>query len=224
MTEQSPDSHRAAEYWESRYRENGRSWIGKVNVALEREVAGVNPGTALDLGSGEGGDALWLAHNGWRVTAVDISPTALSIGAAAQLPGDDITWVAADLAEWQPPTQYDLVSSCFLHSTVELPREKILRTAARAVAPGGLFITIGHAGIPPWAMKEHHNHGGNGSHGPADLPTPEVVFASIFHDNPHTHETDWTIVTSALIGRSVTLPDGTMSVIEDSVLSLRRHI
>lgn len=75
-----------AEYWGNRYRENGRSrsgrsWSGRVNASLEREVAGIRPGTALDLGSGEGGDALWLAHNGWTVTAVDISPTALAIGA-----------------------------------------------------------------------------------------------------------------------------------------------
>ena len=124
----SPDPRpTAAEYWQNRYLENGRSWSGNVNAALAREVAALSPGTALDLGSGEGGDALWLARNGWRVTAVDIAPAALAIGAAAQQPGDTITWVAADLSEWHPPIEYDLVTACFLHSTVDLPRERILR-------------------------------------------------------------------------------------------------
>ena len=127
MTTSTPDP---AEYWETRYREKGGWWSGNANAALEREIGGAAPGTALDLGSGEGGDALWLARNGWSVTAVDISPTALGIGAAAQRDGDDITWIAADLSDWQPPRSYDLVSACFLHSEVQLPREAILRRAA----------------------------------------------------------------------------------------------
>ena len=170
----------AAAYWENRYRENGRSWSGRVNAALERELAGVAPGAALDLGSGEGGDALWLAQQGWAVTAVDISPTALSIGAAAQRPGDDITWVAADLATWQPPTTYDLVNSCFLHSTVELPREAIHRRAADAVAPGELLVIVGHAGVPHWAVAELAAH----SHGAPELPAPDEVLASLFREAP----------------------------------------
>lgn len=73
----------AAEYWENRYRENGKSWSGNANAALVREIDGVVPGTALDLGSGEGGDALWLAHQGWSVTAVDIGARHRSGGPAA---------------------------------------------------------------------------------------------------------------------------------------------
>jgi SAM-dependent methyltransferase len=208
----------AAEYWETRYRENGKSWSGKVNAALEREVAGLTPGTALDLGCGEGGDALWLAHNGWQVTAVDISPTALALGAASQQPGDVITWVATDLATWQPTDSYSLVTSSFLHSTVELPREAILRAAAMAVAPGGLFVTIGHAGTPPWAKRPHIDHGAHGSN---DLPTPETVYASLFDNNPRLDRADWTVVTSALIERTVTIADGTTETLDDSVLTLR---
>ena len=205
----------AAEYWENRYRENGKSWSGNVNVALEREVAGVTPGTALDLGSGEGGDALWLAHNGWSVTAVDIAPTALAIGAAAQAPDDNITWVAADLADWQPPTSYDLVTSCFLHSTVDLPRERILRRTAEAVAPGGLLLIVGHAGAPHWATPGQHAHHD-------DLPTPDEVLATLFDDNDRLVRDEWTVLTCALIDRPVTKPDGSVGTITDSVLKLRR--
>ncbi len=208
----------AAEYWENRYRENPQSWSGNVNAALEREVAGIAPGTALDLGSGEGGDALWLAHQGWSVTAVDIAPAALAIGAGAQNHGDDVTWVAADLSEWIPPTTYDLVTSCFLHSTVDLPRDQILRRTAEAVAPGGLLLVVGHSGVPHWvdsAAEGHH-------HDIGELPSPDDVMATLFDDNPRLTRDDWTVLTNALVERPTVAADGTAGAIVDSVLTLRR--
>jgi SAM-dependent methyltransferase len=207
----------AADYWQNRYLSKGRSWSGNVNAALEREIAGVAPGTALDLGSGEGGDALWLARNGWQVTAVDIAPAALAIGAAAQHPGDDITWVAADLSEWHPPVRYDLVSACFLHSTVDLPREAILRRAAEAVAPGGTLLIVGHAGVPHWVDTETDGH-----HHTEELPTADEVFDSLFADNPRLSRSDWTVLTKALVARPVITPDGETGSIDDAVLTLRR--
>jgi SAM-dependent methyltransferase len=191
----------AAEYWENRYRETGRTWSGNVNASLEREIAGVAPGTALDLGSGEGGDALWLAHNGWKVTAVDIAPTALAVGSAAEYPEGQITWVAADLADWTAPTTYDLVTSCFLHSTVDLPREAILRRAAEAVAPGGLFLTVGHSGTQNWELPAADTAAGNHAHhhDALDLPTPDELFERLFHDNPRLDRGDWQVVTNALV-------------------------
>ena len=198
-----------AAYWENRYREKGGWWSGNVNAALEREVGGIAPGTALDLGSGEGGDALWLARQGWSVTAVDISPTALAIGAAAQRPGDDITWVAADLAAWQPDRAYDLVTACFLHSDVELPRERILRRAAAAVAPGGMLLIVGHYG----------RHG----HIDLQLPAPEEVLADLFAGDSGLDRGEWTVITSALVERAVTGHDGVEVPLTDSVLRLRRE-
>ena len=206
----------AAEYWENRYLTNGRSWSGNVNAALEREVSGMAPGTALDLGSGEGGDALWLGRNGWVVTAIDIAPAALAIGKAAQQPGDDVTWIAADLGAWHPPTHYDLVTACFLHSTVDLPREQILRRAAEAVAPGGTLLIVGHFGAPQWAATGGHHHEID------DLPTPDDMITALFHDNPGLALSDWTVVTNALVERPVTAPDGSASSLTDSVLTLRR--
>jgi SAM-dependent methyltransferase len=199
----------AAEYWENRYRAAGRTWSGRANAALVREVTGLEPGTALDLGCGEGGDALWLAHNGWSVTAVDIAPTALAVGAAEAAEGDQVDWVAADLAEWQPPTTYDLVTSHFLHSTVELPREEILRRGAAAVAPGGTLLIVGHAGVPHWA--EH-----SAEHAHVDLPTPEQTLAAL-----RLPPEEWTVATCALVDRPATAPDGSTGVIADSVLRLR---
>ncbi|MES2093773.1 MAG: class I SAM-dependent methyltransferase [Actinomycetota bacterium] len=208
----------AAEYWENRYRENGRSWSGNVNAALEREIAGVRPGSALDLGSGEGGDALWLAHNGWSVTAVDISPTALAIGAASQQLGDDITWIAADLAEWRPETSYDLVTSCFLHSEVQLPREMILRRAAAAVTPGGILLVVGHSGPP---HGDHPDTAGH-QHPSLELPSPDDVFAAVFADS-RLESDDWTVLTNDIIERVATGADGISRTISDSVLTLRRN-
>lgn len=223
----------AAEYWEKRYSENGKSWSGNVNVALEREISGTAPGTALDLGSGEGGDALWLARNGWAVTAVDIAPSAHAIGAAAQRPGDNISWVAADLATWVAPTRYDLVTSCFLHSTVDLPREQILRRAAEAVTPGGTLLIVGHFGHPHWLGAADDGHGdnthahdthdsGEHRHDVDELPTPEALMSTLFADNPALDLSEWQIVTSGLIDRPITAPDGTETTIVDSVLNIRR--
>jgi len=202
------ETQSAAEYWENRYRENGKSWSGNANAALVREIDGVTPGTALDLGCGEGGDALWLAHNGWSVTAVDIAPSALAIGAAEQQPGDDITWVAADLSDWVPPRSYDLVSACFLHSTVDLPREEILRRAAAAVAAGGTLLVVGHTGAPHWDAAEGHHH-----HAPEELPTPDQVLESL-----QLPDGEWEVLTNDLVER----PDARLGTTVDGILKLRR--
>lgn len=206
----------AAEYWENRYRENGRSWSGRANASLVREITGIEPGTALDLGSGEGGDALWLAHNGWSVTAVDIAPSALAVGAADAADGDDVTWIAADLAEWRPPTRYDLVTSHFLHSWVELPRDEILRRGAAAVAPGGILLIVGHAGAPSWATPDDHHA--------VHLPTAEEMYDALFLAGGALAPADWTVLVRSEVGRPVTAPDGTVGTIDDSVLMLRRAV
>ena len=201
----------AATFWENRYRESDRAWSGRANAALEREAAALTPGSALDLGSGEGGDALWLAQNGWSVTAVDISPTALARGqAAAEAAGLDgrIRWITADLATWQPDGPFDLVTAHFLQSPVELPREVILRRAAATVAPGGVLLVVGHAQFPPWSK-----------HKPDGVPLPKAddVLASLDLTPEH-----WAIVTKAAVDREATGPDGQVATLVDSVLTLRR--
>lgn len=201
-----------ATFWEDRYAGQGQQWSGRANAALVREVAGLRPGRALDLGSGEGGDAIWLAQGGWSVTAVDIAPSALALGARnAEAAGValGIGWIQADLASWHPEGSFDLVSAQFLHSPVALPREEILRRAASAVAPGGLLVVVGHGDFPPWS-----------THRPDEvvLPTPDDVLASLALP-----PTDWTVVTQALVDREATGPDGTKGTLVDSVLTVRSH-
>ena len=97
-------------------------------------------GRALDLGCGEGGDALWLAERGWHVVAVDISQTALDRAAAdarARNVLDRIDFQRHDLSDTFPDGAFDLVSAQFLHSMVRLDRPRLLRMGAEAVSAGG---------------------------------------------------------------------------------------
>ncbi|CAM3549073.1 bifunctional 2-polyprenyl-6-hydroxyphenol methylase/3-demethylubiquinol 3-O-methyltransferase UbiG [Occultella aeris] len=151
--------------WDEIYAE--RNWSGAVNGALAVEAADLEPGRVLDVGSGEGGDALWLAARGWRVTATDISPVALERAAASVTAehGDRIEWVHVDLtAEVPEPGGYDLVSLMYF----PLLRSQGL-TAVRgltdAVAPGGLFLMVAHdLGAPADQPAAGHGHGHNHNH------------------------------------------------------------
>lgn len=92
-------------FWEERYRSQPAIWSGRPNTVLVAEIADVPAGTALDVGCGEGGDAIWLAQQGWTVTAVDFSTVALERGQARATSldlGDRIRWVHADLNHWRP--------------------------------------------------------------------------------------------------------------------------
>jgi len=133
-------------YWEERYRTAPAVWSGEPNRQLVAETADLPPGTALDVGSGEGADAVWLAGRGWRVTAVDFARTALERGAraaAAAGVADRIEWVQADLRSWTPPERYDLVSAQFFHLAPP-ERAVVFAGLAAAVAPGGRLLLVGH--------------------------------------------------------------------------------
>lgn len=170
-----------AEYWEARYAEGRTHWSGAVNASLAAEVAGLAPGTALDVGCDQGGDALWLAAQGWTVTGVDVAQSALDAGAAqAAAAGLDVRWERHDLGASFPAGTFDLVASSFLHSPVALPRTTILRRAADAVAPGGTLLVIGHA---PSA-----------SHAQADLQDADEVVAELGLPGD-----GWVLRTSALV-------------------------
>ncbi len=140
-----PEAFDAA-YWEQRYRAHGAAGSRPPSPQLVAEVADLAPGLALDAGCGEGGDAVWLAGQGWRVTAVDISPTALDRGrqrAEALGVAERIEWAAADLTDWTPPRQrYDLVTAQYVHPAG--PPAELHRRLAAAVAPGGTLLLVNH--------------------------------------------------------------------------------
>ncbi len=199
------------EFWEGFYEDRDR-WPSRPNGILVDEVADLPAGTALDLGCGHGGDAIWLAERGWRVTAVDVSQNALDRAAER---ADDagigaaVAWERHDLGETFPDGVWDLVSACYLHAPVALPRTEILRAAAAAVAPGGTLLIVGHAGPPSWAAD---------AHGHADLPTPERVRADL-----GLTDDGWEVVRSADVAFAATAPDGTPGTRSDNVLRLRRR-
>jgi SAM-dependent methyltransferase len=147
-------------FWEEHYRGHERRWSGRPNPVLVDVIGSLrHPGTALDLGCGEGGDAIWLAQQGWRVTAVDVSATALdraAADAAAAGVADRIDFRRHDLAHTFPPGAFDLVSAQYLHSPIEFPRVRVLQEAASAVTPGGLLLIVDHASVRPgsWVDPE----------------------------------------------------------------------
>ncbi|MEV0249401.1 class I SAM-dependent methyltransferase [Nocardia sp. NPDC050712] len=212
----STEPQSAQDFWESFYQERDQIWTGDPNPLLVREAAGLTPGTALDLGSGEGGDAIWLAQQGWTVTAADISATALGRAAghaASAGVGDRITWTKHDLSQSFPDGAFDLVSAQFLHSPVELEGERngILRRAAEAVAPGGVLLIGSHAG---WASNQHeHQH----KHADVHFPTLAEMLEAIA---PAPGE--WQVETKDEVSREWTGPDGSTGVRTDTVLRVRR--
>lgn len=202
-------------HWEEKYGSRDGVWSGHVNAALAQVAADLTPGTALDLGAGEGGDALWLAERGWTVTGIDISPTAL---ARAEVAADRagltgrVTWVAADLDTWSSDETFDLVTASFLQSPVALDRERILRAAADRVADGGHLLVVAHAEPPPWAG--HHDHAGADA---MDFPSPQDELAML--DLP---ADQWQTRIAEARDRRAFGPDGDEVVLRDAVLLVQR--
>ncbi|HEX2247348.1 MAG TPA: class I SAM-dependent methyltransferase [Arthrobacter sp.] len=215
MSEHKGHSHGHTEvpddFWESFYAERDQIWSGKPNAMLVREASDLQPGTALELGCGEGADAIWLATQGWQVTGVDVSGLALERAAKhAEDAGvaEKIQWLKQDLSGWEPDTQYDLVSAQFLHSPVELPRNSILAAAARAVAPGGALLVGGHESFPSWSKHPE-------PHEP--LPTAAELAVELGLNAP-----DWSLETVDSVVRDITGPEGQAGTLTDSVLLARR--
>jgi SAM-dependent methyltransferase len=151
--------------WEARYSEHdGAKWSGRPNGRLVAEIADLTPGRALDVGCGEGADAIWLAWCGWTVTAIDISDVAVRRAReAAELAGAAVEWVCADALQTAfPPRSFDLVSMQY----PALPKaadEAAVRTLLDAVRPGGLLLAVYHD-----LDDEHREHMKSRGVDPAD--------------------------------------------------------
>jgi SAM-dependent methyltransferase len=200
------------DFWDERYRSSGRVWSGNPNPQLVAEVTGRPPGLALDVGCGEGADAIWLAQAGWRVVGTDISGVALERAARHADDTDPaaaarIEWRQADLLAQPPgPDSFDLVSAQF----IQLPpdrRNPLFAALAAAVRDGGMLLIVGHhpsdldAGVPRPPMPEL-------------FYTPEELAASL--------DGSWTVRTCAARPRPATTPDGAEVTIHDTVLAATR--
>ena len=150
-----PGSAVQAAEWDARYSEgDGAKWSGRPNGRLVAEVARLTPGRALDVGCGEGADAIWLARRGWTVTAIDVSEVAVTRARqAAELAGAAVEWVCGDALQTPfPAGSFDLVSMQY----PALPKaagEAAVRALLDTVRPGGLLLAVYHD-----LNDEHREH------------------------------------------------------------------
>jgi SAM-dependent methyltransferase len=152
--------------WDSRYSErDGTMWSGRPNGRLVHEIADLTPGRVLDVGCGEGADAIWLARNGWAVTAIDVSDVAVSRAReAAEMAGATVEWVCGDALQTPFPTRvFDLVSMQY----PALPKaagQAAVRTLLDTVRHGGLLLAVYHDDLD----DEHREHMKSKGIDPAD--------------------------------------------------------
>jgi SAM-dependent methyltransferase len=170
--EQPPDPSRRAR-WDERHAAQEPIESSEPDPTLLDEVGALAPGRAIDLGAGDGRNAVWLARRGWAVTAVDFSQVAIDRGRAlAAAAGVHVEWELADLLEWAPGDRsYDLVMLFFIHLPPEERREVYARAAA-AVAPGGTLLVVGHD-------RTNILDGVGGPQDPEVLITPSEVAADL---------------------------------------------
>jgi SAM-dependent methyltransferase len=203
------------EFWDDRYAGRTHVWSGRPNPHLVSEASDLAPGRAIDVGCGEGGDAIWLARQGWEVTGADISPVGLERAARnAGEAGADIaariTWRRLDLftEAWEPLGAFELVNSQYLHLPPDV-RARSVQRLADAVAPEGHLL-----------LTAHH---------PSDLEIPGLrpnlpeLFCTAEELAALLDPAAWEIVTAGAPERTVNGPEGTPVTIRDTVLRARRR-
>lgn len=157
--------------WDERYASTEQVWSGHPNSTLVTDVGHLKPGRALDVGCGEGADAIWLANEGWDVTALDVSQVALQRAAlAAEQAGVQVRWIHAGLLDAPlDAAGFDLVSAQYpaLRRTPTCDAERALLAA---VAPAGMLLVVHHADMD---VEEAKARGFD----PADYVSPRDVAA-----------------------------------------------
>ncbi len=157
----------SAHDWDERYRTSELIWKAGPNQWVRQYTQDLSPGTALDLASGEGRNAVWLADRGWRVTAVDFSAVAMEkakklASQHGERTADRIHWAIEDVLSYAPSAEYDLVLVIYLQIPAE-QRTTVLQRAAVAVSAGGRLLVVGH-------------HTDNLTHGVGGPPNPEILY------------------------------------------------
>ncbi|WP_104162279.1 bifunctional 2-polyprenyl-6-hydroxyphenol methylase/3-demethylubiquinol 3-O-methyltransferase UbiG [Cryobacterium sp. N22] len=219
------------DYWERHWEQahdpaSDVSGQSSPNPHLEREIAGLEPGTALDAGCGTGADAIWLADHGWRVTAADISAAALEAAterATEASVAERVTWLEADLTTWLPAGRFDLVTTSYAHPAI--PQLAFYERIADWVAPGGTLLIVGHLHEPASADHEgghKHGHGHEHGHGPGQRPPAEatVTLADI---TGRLDPATWRIESAEEHTRTVTGPEGRSLLMRDAIVRATRH-
>lgn len=200
------------EFWDERYASSTRVWSGKPNQRLVEQASGLEPGTALDVGCGEGADVVWLAQQGWLTTGVDVSQVAVdrATGHAEESGvGASTSFARVDVIGGSSlPGAYDLVLAAYLHPP--LPTfASTFGTVMSAVRPGGRLLVIAH----------HPADAGTGLRNPALahlLFAPEQLVALL-------PETEWEVEVADAPTRETTTSEGATVTVTDTVVrALRR--
>lgn len=153
-----------AEFWNERFTQDeatGGIFAGGPNPTVEKLIAPLEPGRAIDLGCGRGRHVVWLAEQGWETTGLDFSAVGIAhTQKTLEAKGLDATLIQSDLDGWQPePESFDLVLSSFMHFAPGA-RASLWRKITASLAPGGHLVLIAH-------------HPDNTGHGPND---PAVLY------------------------------------------------
>jgi tellurite methyltransferase len=129
--------------YDTRYARADFYW-GLEPSSLCRRLVDLAPATGsarlLDVGCGEGRDAVAFARVGYVVSAFDSSPAGVEkAGRLAREAGVVLDLFTADLLTWRPEARYDVVFSCgVLHYLPPNLRNEVLANYREATAPGGL--------------------------------------------------------------------------------------
>lgn len=201
----------AATFWDETHAARAPIQAPRPNARLTETVTGLPTGDVLDLGCGDGGDALWLAGQGWHVTAVDISAVAVERLAAladARGIGERITAIRHDLDTSFPRGEFDLVCAHYLHTPFDLNRATVLRSAGHALRPGGRLLVVDHGSTAPWSWNQDPD---------VRYPSPREVADGIGLD-----PTTWTIERAGTPRRVATGPGWRTAEVTDHVLLIRR--
>ncbi len=161
------------EAWDERHAQRDPIESHDPDPNLVAELAGLRSGLALDLASGDGRNAIWLAQRGWQVTAVDFSRVALDRArGTAVAAGVEVDWQQADLLDWSPAAgTFDLVTLIFFHLPLD-SRRVVYARAAAAVRPGGTLFVVGHD-------RTNLTDGIGGPQDPTVLFTAEEIVAEL---------------------------------------------
>ena len=194
------------EGWNERYEKSDLIWGAAANRTLVSEVGTMVRGRALDLGCGEGRNAVWLARQGWTVTGVDFSEVGLEKGRRlAEAEGVTVEWELADLRTYTPAADaYHLVVVLYLHLPAD-ERRSVHAAAAAALRAGGAIIVLGHD-------ESNLTDGYGGPQDAAILFTPEDVVEDL---------AGLSVVKAERVARRVSTDAGVRSAIDALVRAVR---
>ncbi|QLQ03787.1 MAG: class I SAM-dependent methyltransferase [Thiobacillus sp.] len=137
----------SSSFWDARYATDDYIFGTAPNRFLESQIAYIQPGMrALSIADGEGRNGVWLAEQGARVHAVDVSPVALEKARKlAAVRGVSLDFEQVDILGWNwPEAAYDLVAAIFIQFAPPPERDRVIAGIRRCLKPGGLLILQGY--------------------------------------------------------------------------------